>query len=259
MLEVNDGSRLCPACGSRNPAANTYCNVCGANLVQPPTPAPAATSGTTCPNCGFVNEGPGSFCGECGARLPDPAAATGSGFGGGWSSSPPPPPPGYAPPPGVYPSPYSAPAMRQEISGYASFWRRLAALILDVLILLVPAFILALILFVLVDDLVANFLIWLAASTYFWVTNSYGGTLGKRILGIKVIDADGNQPGLSKGFVRAIIPSWIGIVNAASGGDATVFIGLISLLQLIDGLWMVWDSNKQTLHDKMAGTRVIKT
>ncbi len=33
----------------------------------------------------------------------------------------------------------------------------------------------------------------------------------------------------------------------------------ISLASLLDDLWMLWDKQKQTLHDKIAGTIVVKT
>ena len=35
--------------------------------------------------------------------------------------------------------------------------------------------------------------------------------------------------------------------------------GLVGALVLLDVLWPLWDEQKQTLHDKAAGTFVIKT
>ena len=37
----------------------------------------------------------------------------------------------------------------------------------------------------------------------------------------------------------------------------TMLLGIISIVQLADYVWMIWDGNKQTLHDKVAGTVVI--
>jgi uncharacterized RDD family membrane protein YckC len=38
-----------------------------------------------------------------------------------------------------------------------------------------------------------------------------------------------------------------------------LFIWGILLLMAVDYLWMIWDSHKQTLHDKLAGTFVVGT
>jgi uncharacterized RDD family membrane protein YckC len=79
----------------------------------------------------------------------------------------------------------------------------------------------------------------LAAPLYFWIGNSLGGTVGKRVAGLAVVDETGHPPGLMRGGVRYIVSlaSW-----------------------LVFGLgyfWMIWDEQKQTWHDKAAGTRVV--
>lgn len=67
-----------------------------------------------------------------------------------------------------------------------------------------------------------------------------GQTLGKRALGIRVVDFDtGGQIGYGRAFIR-----WIGRI--VSG--IVIYIGY---------LWMLWDREKQTWHDKFAGDVVV--
>ncbi|GAC1323405.1 MAG: RDD family protein [Thermoleophilaceae bacterium] len=67
-----------------------------------------------------------------------------------------------------------------------------------------------------------------------------GQTLGKRALGIRVVDLSG---GGAIGYPRAFIR----------------YIGkIISSIPLLLGFfWMLWDSQKQTWHDKLATTVVV--
>ena len=69
-----------------------------------------------------------------------------------------------------------------------------------------------------------------------------GFTPGQRAMGIKVIEARSGLPiGTARGIGRVLCASFI------SG----------SILGL-GYLWMLWDPNKQTWHDKMVGSWVIK-
>jgi uncharacterized RDD family membrane protein YckC len=120
----------------------------------------------------------------------------------------------------------------------AGFWIRLGAAFLDGLILTVPFFVLAVVL-----NPALYFLLFLAQIAYFtyYEGGPTGQTIGKRVCGIRVIDRDGGGPiGYGRGFVR-----WIG--------------RLISGLFLYLGyLWMLWDKDKQTWHDKMANDVVVR-
>lgn len=70
-----------------------------------------------------------------------------------------------------------------------------------------------------------------------------GQTWGRRIVGVKVIN---EQTGTPPGWGKAI--------------GRTLFAGFISSqIFYIGYLWMLWDDKKQTLHDKVASTHVIKT
>ncbi len=87
-------------------------------------------------------------------------------------------------------------------------------------------------------------LTWSIASLYavaFWTTLAQ--TPGKMAAGISVRHTD--RPGpldLVTAVKRRIVP----LVSA--------FIGILTL---IDGLWPLWDSKRQALHDKLASTQVV--
>jgi uncharacterized RDD family membrane protein YckC len=68
-----------------------------------------------------------------------------------------------------------------------------------------------------------------------------GQTYGDQIAGIRIIDANGNPPGYGKATIRLIVQGFLG--------------GIF----LITYLWVLWDADKQTLHDKIAGTISIST
>ena len=120
----------------------------------------------------------------------------------------------------------------------ASFGRRLVAIIVDGIILGVIG---AIIGAVLSDaENLANALGIAVGLAYFtYLEGSTGQTLGKRLLGIRVEDVRGGGP---IGFGRAAIR----------------YVGrIVSTLPLLLGyLWMLWDGEKQTWHDKFASSVV---
>ena len=128
---------------------------------------------------------------------------------------------------------------------YGSFWERFGASILDGLILMIPNFIVT---YLVTGNIVGSSL---AASGVNVLTNwlyaalqesgAAQATLGKRALGLRVTTLDGNR---------------------VSFGQATGrYFGkfLSTLIIFIGYLMMIWDDKKQTLHDKMAGTLVVKS
>jgi uncharacterized RDD family membrane protein YckC len=191
---------------------------------------------------------------------------------------PPSQPPQYpsAPPPGGYPqhpqqqSGYGQPPQAPSPYGggpsgpRAGFWQRVGAYIIDIIIVSIPL----IILFGLLggfDELgeesaafspmtdgenVAYSLIGLVVGMSYFILlegGASGQTIGKRALSIRVIH---QQTGGSIGYTRALgrnavrtLPSLIPIVSWFWG--------------LLDALWMLWDREKQTLHDKAAGTLVV--
>ena len=83
--------------------------------------------------------------------------------------------------------------------------------------------------------------LFLLSSTYFVFFHGYGGmTVGKMVLGIKLINRYGEGIGIWDAFLR-----WIGYFISG----AFLFAGF---------LWSLVDSESQTWHDKIAGTYVVK-
>ena len=78
-----------------------------------------------------------------------------------------------------------------------------------------------------------------------------GRSVGKRVMGTRVVRTDGSS--VSWGFnfiVRAILVKGL-VVGIA--GQIT-----FSIFTLINYLWPLWDKERQALHDKMASTYVVR-
>ena len=138
-------------------------------------------------------------------------------------------------------SPPTDPAPTGGASGpRAGFWRRLGALLIDGLIISVPFGVLAA---VLPDAAVAIQLISIVAGIAYYVAlegGPNGQTVGKMALGIRVYDLRrGGSIGYGMAFIR--------------------YIGRIvsSIVLFLGYFWMLWDREKQTWHDKLAGSVVV--
>jgi len=143
------------------------------------------------------------------------------------------------PPPSAESQAPAAPAWTGKGSGpRAGFWTRFAALLVDWLVLLVPNIILVLVF----DSAIAQLLSILVSLSYFvyFEGGPTGQTVGKRALGIRVIDLKRGGP---IGYGRALL-RWIGRI-------------LSTAIVLLGYLWMIWDREKQTWHDKIAGSVVV--
>ncbi|MGW1346349.1 RDD family protein [Kribbella sp. NPDC002412] len=89
---------------------------------------------------------------------------------------------------------------------------------------------------------------------YFFLTRS-GATPGKKAVGIAVRlrDVPGPPPG-------AAVAKRFSVYTGLSLLSAIPLVGtLFSFLSLINYLWPLWDDKKQALHDKVAGTNVVRT
>jgi uncharacterized RDD family membrane protein YckC len=153
---------------------------------------------------------------------------------------PPPPSPGG---PGGYQQQgygYSYGAVPVEAAG---FWMRFAAYLIDGTVLNMPVFIVVL---ALPDVAILVRLIGFAASVAYYAVlegGETGQTLGKKALSIRVVDQDTWQPGIGGGRgIGRFFSRWLSIIPLGLGY-----------------LWMLWDKDKQTFHDKLARTRVVKT
>ena len=91
-----------------------------------------------------------------------------------------------------------------------------------------------------------------------------GGTPGKLMLGMRVRlrDQAGTLPWESI-IARIILQFgvvWAVFAVALLTGSVTMYVVwmLVTMIMLLDPLWATWDSKRQTLHDKLAGTNVVK-
>jgi uncharacterized RDD family membrane protein YckC len=127
-------------------------------------------------------------------------------------------------------------ALTSERSG---FWRRFAAALIDGIAVGVATTILRLIL----GDAAGEGIGLLVAFGYYtYFHGRTGQTPGDAVMSIRVVDfRDGT--GRPIGYGRAFLRCLVSIVS-----------GLVVLLGY---LWMLWDSEKQTWHDKAAGSVVV--
>lgn len=121
---------------------------------------------------------------------------------------------------------------------YASFLERLIAFILDSVIFTIPF---ELVFGRLSDNTLVSALNLVLWTTYFvWMTGTYGATAGKMMLGIKIVKVDGTKLSYSDALLREII-SYLSFF--------VLCLGYINIF---------FDDKKQSWHDKVAKTVVIK-
>lgn len=128
----------------------------------------------------------------------------------------------------------------------ASFWWRVAGFAVDNLVV-----VLVLVVFNVIlgtrpasslsdgETMVVSLINILFQVAYWWFWNSLGWSPGKRVVGLRIVDDQGEPPGAERGFRRTVI-------------------SLLSGMLLFAGyLWALWDGRNQTWHDKLAGTFVV--
>lgn len=134
-----------------------------------------------------------------------------------------------------------AEAMAQPTSGpRAGFGTRFLAALIDGLIVGVVSIVLSMI----VGETAGQGLATLLGLAYFvYLEGSPSGqTVGKRAMNIRVVDAESGGP---IGFGRALLRYVARILSA--------------IPCLLGYFWMLWDSNKQTWHDKLSTNVVVPT
>jgi uncharacterized RDD family membrane protein YckC len=174
---------------------------------------------------------------------------------------------------------------------YASFLRRVIAYLIDVVVVFVA---LAAVVAVLKATLdlelyekrtsssgfyvgITGWPVIVATLLYFVWLNGRGATIGKMALDIRVTNRDGGPPGLRRAVLRTLVlfaamalePLFALISRSAEelGGFKWWFISsgvgaglsiLFSILWFGDQLSMIWHEHKQTVHDQIGGTYVIR-
>ena len=168
-----------------------------------------------CSTCGREVDATARFCDNCGAVI-DPQAGA----------------PQYTP--GM---PYFDQGA-QHVE-YMGFWIRLGALAIDTILLTIVNLILRFA----VGDGGVGFLINLVVNFGYAVilTAWRGQTVGKMVVGIQVVDSQGNIPGIGAVLLREVVGKFL----------SAIAIGL-------GYLWVAWDKEKRGWHDHIAGTYVVR-
>jgi uncharacterized RDD family membrane protein YckC len=132
---------------------------------------------------------------------------------------------------------------------YAGFWIRVAAALIDTVLLSILIGIpLTLIYgsdYWTSEELVAGFwdavfyIVPIVITVWFWV--KYLGTPGKMLLRLRVIDADTGQS-----------------ISTAKGIGRYLGYYISAIPFLLGFVWVAFDKRKQGLHDKLAGTYVVR-
>ena len=139
----------------------------------------------------------------------------------------------------------------------ASWGRRLAALLVDVIVLVVAISVALVAAGMPADELrdrvengetllvIVLFLIP-EAIYYTWMVGSRSQTVGKMALGIKIVDAESRAP---IGYLRAF-RRWF---------STAAMRALFWIPAIVDHLWPLRDPKNQALHDKFARSVVVRT
>lgn len=178
-----------------------------------------------CPHCSQPVAESATFCGSCGKPLVEGVHADRAGFHAG-----------------------------REL---ATFWPRFGALLIDALVIGLSAAVFAGV-FLTVGvaitpsegdpgEAVAIGTILGVAGTIAlavglsWRFHARGTSPGARIAHVRIVDRDGNAPGAFRGLARMLV------AYVLSGN-----------LMNLGYLWAIWDHEKRTWHDHLAGTWVVR-
>jgi uncharacterized RDD family membrane protein YckC len=128
---------------------------------------------------------------------------------------------------------------QEPVVSYGNFGGRFCAWLIDTILLIFPSYLIQYVFFSGTEGLLVSALVsWL----YHAGMQSAEGqaTLGKKAMGLRVTDLDGNRISFGRATGR--------------------FFGqyISGLILGIGYLMMLWDDKKQTLHDQIANTLVIK-
>lgn len=129
---------------------------------------------------------------------------------------------------------------------YAPYGKRVGAYIIDSIIVSVLLGIVAVMDEAVYADGAILVIGWLLFMLY-WLglTARSGQTWGKKTMGIRVVLVDGSPPGWGRAFMRQVV------------GVTIEVLLMYAIIGLASYLWPLWDKNRQTWHDKIAGTYVV--
>ena len=153
---------------------------------------------------------------------------------------------------------------------YASFWRRLGGALIDGLALAPLTFSLMAPMWREVMDQVnlavergtrfdatdlmqrsPGVILAIAVVTFAYqavMVGMWGATVGKFAVSVRVRKADGSNASWREALLRPVLQAGVSLVSLVTP---------IGILSPVDYLWMLWDRQKQTLHDKVASTIVV--
>ncbi|HXM66406.1 MAG TPA: RDD family protein [Candidatus Acidoferrum sp.] len=144
----------------------------------------------------------------------------------------------------------------------AGFWRRLLALVIDVVLISIPGFLLGSIFY----DFFSHSSLWAAVLglvitlPYFAILGSSigeGQTLGHRCTGIEVVNGDGSHLSIGKSVLRyTILLLSLGFAGALLPAYMAYPVGMASITILY--LYLFNIRTRQTLHDVATGSFVVK-
>ena len=155
---------------------------------------------------------------------------------------------------------------------YAGWWSRVGAALFDLMVISVPAFVLAFVVFgsvsaassadddfglvTLIVALIAYVGALFAAALLYAPLlmrregEKNGQTWGKQVLGIRVIRTNGVPMDFTHLAIREALVKGLGLAFASS---------VVPLLPyVLDGLWPLWDDEHRAVHDMVVGTRVVE-
>ena len=156
---------------------------------------------------------------------------------------------------------------------YGGFWLRLLARLIDALVLMIPS-VTVMILVVgtsfFTSVMGGDFSVLTSGTPMFivaglinacmyaayeaFLTSTYGGTLGKMALGLRVILTDGSMLNLQQALIRHLIYAGGGIIGAL-----VPMAGFLNVLWiLVDNVSAAFDPQKRAVHDRIANTFVVK-
>jgi uncharacterized RDD family membrane protein YckC len=156
----------------------------------------------------------------------------------------------------VYGQPYPGPPAGYEAGlEYGGRWRRLIAAVVDGLIVYAVTWLVTAPALgfgtmyegSLARQTAANLIAGIVAFLYYVLQHGrWGRTLGKRVLGLRVVRAD-DAGAISYGQAawRLLFAYLVSLATCGIGG-------------LVDVAWILWDERRQALHDKVARTVVVK-